>query len=287
MYKTIIDCLNNSNYHFEKKDITFKNVNYKNASIAEVKYIFDEKTYQFICIKYLNNNTPLGTIYLNNVSTGKNILIENNNSYFIDVSPKLYCIELSDKLSNDNIKTYLNWINYGSECDLPRSVKNICKSLEGMMRLIFSFLSEIKFIGPLYLDDDSMIGNIKTIIPRLLTGKKSIYDKFGFVTSYENNNRITELVDQLKNIKINDKIIGEGIKEHVNNNGTYDKSMASYLEQMRKVASSIMNEIQKLHEGMVLKNITKYPTDCPSIQYGAYYNKYLKYKKKYLAIKNT
>ena len=192
------------------------------------------------------------------------------------------------KKINNEIKTYINWINYDTEkCDLPSNQNSACKSLDGMMRLIFTLLQKINFDGPLYLDDDSIIAGIKTLLPRLLTDKRSIYEKYGFKISNEANEKLKQYISDLKNTKVDGELVSTGINEQFRGLN-FKSTMGDYIRQLRQNSGKTTYIVEKLHEGMKLDNYKQYPTDCKIInQKGAdYYVKYKKYKNKYLSLKN-
>ena len=61
MPSTIVKCLKMlKDINFEKKDIELKNNEYKNAEIAKIQQEFDNKTYEFVCVKYLHDGTEMG-----------------------------------------------------------------------------------------------------------------------------------------------------------------------------------------------------------------------------------
>lgn len=126
------------------------------------------------------------------------------------MEPRLYCIELKDKDGTDEV-----WLNYARSCDfchLPVIKNAPHQGLIGLFGLLRSFLMSVNFTSPIYVEDDSQFlsictkikddngklikhkqeSGIASFIFRLLSGSKSIYERYGFIP-----------VDKKTNIPIN------------------------------------------------------------------------------------
>lgn len=259
------------------------------------KHNFMNKDYIFLCLLYNNK----GYVYLENIIYNEKIegKLEHFDEETYDYedydavlfgSEKKYCIEIMDEKSS---KTKLNWVENKPTCDLPIIENTKCKGLFGIMNLIFSFLKSINFSSYLYLDDNSSINDIQTIVPRLLLGKKSIYSEFGFVPTKKSSEQIQELVLELSNIETDHDTIGKQVKQHINNNGSFRESMNNFKRELtsNEKTKHLYNDLVSSHLDM-RANIAEVTPQCPLITVnkeskGGYYAKYILYKNKYLELK--
>lgn len=195
-YKSVIppDSVNN---------ITLRNDEYVNVYHKTIPINFDSKEYKFECYVYKDkDNIILTSIYLNNE---KNPIIdfdEWNHQPIVNIYPKKYCIEILGKKDNE---LWINFIQKKVECMLPDIRGTNCMGLGGILKLIFTFLDKIGYVGNIYLEDESQILGQPTLIPRLLLCKDSIYSRYGFKpdrsTSDMTNHHL--LLDELQHTQIN------------------------------------------------------------------------------------
>jgi hypothetical protein len=183
---------------------------------------FEGIDYTFIVAIYYNEyyKKHMCNLYLNNAEENKNIIslhTENKLKYFaIEVeSLKKYCVELMEKYNQktDTVELWINYIQNCSWCLLPKIPNNTCNGLGAIFGLLYSLLSQIGYVGDIYLEDDSQFlanceipgKGLPTIPLRLFGGKKSIYESYGFVPVDENDNQVSydELVGEITDTQLN------------------------------------------------------------------------------------
>lgn len=275
----LIDCflgLQNNGFKFKMMPLIIRGILYDQARVYPYRFLFENNFYEFICIIYSDNpKVPKGIAYLNNISEYNkeyNIITESDEyrppDYLdayetIDVMQKLYCAEIMDYTYDNKDIVLLNWLQNKSTCDIPNIEGTACRGLGGLLRLIFAFLQNINFNGSLYLDDDSMFQGIKTLVPRLLTGKQSIYYTYGFRISKKINFNINEIIHRLANTHINGAKVIDLVHKNIQN-GIFKPSMAQLINILVTHPSTqeYYHQLTRAHEKMKLSEINKQMTLC-------------------------
>ena len=206
--------------------------NIVNGTLNVLNHSFEGIDYQMIVAIYYNENygRQMCNLYLNNIQEDKNIvsiytdsqwnenytdMIETNYFAIEMQSIKKYCIELMEKYNNktDRVELWINYIQNCSWCRLPNIPETTCLGLGGIFGLLHSLLSQIEYVGDIYLEDDSQFlasctipgQGLPTVPLRLLGAKKSIYELYGFVPVDQFDNPVSyeKLVDEIKDTVVN------------------------------------------------------------------------------------
>lgn len=285
-----------------------------NDKIYEIKHEFLGYTYKFLAIYSLINDC---IIYLENANTENTIMGTAefcppdyvNDCRKIENDPKKYCVELLDKNKEEHIETWINFIQVCDMCNLPNLPT--CRGLGGLFGLIYSFLSSNGFTGSIYLEDDSRylakctenghkgVDGTETFIQRLMLGKKTLYEEYSFYPVGPNNERTdyTQYVKIIANAKITvdtknfGKIEGtteEIVKKYLQTiNPNNSEIYTNVLENLRQNFRTQYYGIKKILSRMKIDDIKTLGTKC--IQTGGinYFDKYKKYKCKYLRLINS
>lgn len=107
----------------------------------------------------------------------------------INLEDKKYCIELT---TNEFNFLYINFIT-----TLPKGCNNKeCQRLRGVFAVLYKFLINIKYTGPVSLRDDSQYEGKFIVFTRAMEKKSnlSIYEKYGFIMSKERRDDIMKAV---------------------------------------------------------------------------------------------
>lgn len=289
------------------KGFTIKGKTYEATDkIYKIKHKFLGIEYIFYGIEPLHGECSL---YLENMEytiTGPGEY--NTEDYLLpywDISadPKKYCIELIDKVKNNKKEIWINFIQQCSMCNLPSTQK--CKGLGGIFGLIHSILTTNKISGSIYLEDDSQylatcwdpnqpakIG-VPTFLNRLLLGKKTIYEDYSFypVDDYGNILTYTPYVTEISNKKIlynqTEMTIGNVMQTYfqrltLENREAYEKLLKIIRDdiELKKSFYGIRMIISRMKNDDI--NSLKQHCEMTGGSTMKYYNKYKKYKLKYL-----
>lgn len=300
MSKTIFDAISKSGV-FKIAPFQIQGTIYENAEHRYLTVNFYNVEYKFLCIKIQNEDkNNIGIIYLENKDS---IAKEDSEEIYgvdtmtilefmsISIENKEYCVQIMDMYKDGNVYPTLNWIQNKSTCDIPNVANTRCKSLYGLMNLIFKLLKDIYFDGDLYLDDDSKINDISTLVPRLLLGKGSIYQEFGFEPTLESKVAINSLVNDLANKKLNGVKISDLIRLNINDKGFFLPTMQNLIAQIlaNTETKPLYDKLTSAYLKMKI-DISKVKPNCPAINAiggNTYFHKYIKYKNKYLNAKNS
>lgn len=174
--------------------ITIRNSVYQNVQHKAIKILVADMSYIFQCYIYINMAKEYAIAYLDNVTT---ILCDDT----ISVTEKEYCIELFEKVT-DTSELWINFIQKKEQCRLPNKLGTKCMGAGGIMGLIFAFLDNINFNNSVYLSDDSQIMTQKTLLPRLICYKESIYANFGFIPAIIDVNKYNLVLEKLRHTMI-------------------------------------------------------------------------------------
>lgn len=286
LYDAFLYMHNNDNFIAEQ--IKIRNVVY-DTKYKKYKMKFDGVEYEFICVMYEDeNNNNMGIAYLNNISFGHPQILEDIDEMHpetfefeifkaIQTENKKYCVEIMDKFVENKKAIYINWLQNRDDCDIPNNPNTVCKSLKGIMTLIFTFFRNINITGPIYLDDDSMIGGIKTLIPRLLSGKSSIYEAYGFKSTYSMELIQSDLL-KIKNIQINGLTVATILPQYVDSRGVFLNGLDNFLNNIQENSEGkiLMGRIQKYYLKMINNDISTRNVLCQQIG-GQNKNNKLKY----------
>jgi len=258
-----------------------------------LQHHFDGTNYMFIVAMYYDDDSKkhLCNLYLNN--TANNIISIRSENYahakekkYYAIEPELikkYCIELMEKYNKktDKVELWINYIQNCSWCRLLNIPNNTCYGLGGIFGLLYSVLSKIDYDGDVYLEDDSqflancnVVGQGLPSIPlRLLGGKKSIYESYGFVPVNDNDIRVSynEFVnDIINNLFIWNfgygeieatpyEIVQSYFKNNIKEKDRYDydvfvQTLYKFNHSAKKIGP--MYKIRKILERMICTNYT-------------------------------
>lgn len=230
-------------------------------------------------------------------------------------------LEYSTNAYSGSKELWLKWIRNLEECNLP-IIPGCQPGLDSIIRIIFRLLiNGFNYTGNLYLEDSANINNVKYLIPSLMKNGKSLYSKYGAVPVKPRGNGEDDIIDiseplqVLSNISVEFEGQTRSFKEWVvelffGPSYRTDKSkyQAFYSQSTKTIPqiNDITRKLDKVFERMRISNndMNKFincqtagnfkGSDLSDINstYGTnlgniYHNKYLKYKYKYLNIKNS
>lgn len=134
--------------------------------------------------------------------------------YGIDFADKKYCIELKYTTYKE---IYINFIT-----TLPKGCSNkYCSRLNGLFKVLKIFLDSIGYIGRVALKDDVQVNGKSITLERILEGKGSIYEKYGFFIDEGIFREIKNSID--KGDKQSLKVLSRNIPMVAENTGKFDQ----------------------------------------------------------------
>lgn len=287
----------------------------ENDKIYKITHRFSGLEYVFFAIVphvgecgiYLENMLADNTI----VSEGDFNEVDYATPYWtINASPKKYCIELLDEIRNGRNEIWISFIQHCQMCNLPSTQK--CRGLGGIFGLIHSLLTTYNISGSIYLEDDSQylatcwekgkdaVLGVPTFLNRLLLGKKTIYEEYSFYPVDEDNKPLnySPMVKVINDTQImwnsEANTIGNIMKKYFEritpeNKESYEALLKIIRDDER--LNSIYFAIRKIISRMKNDNIDTLKKNC-ALDGGMhvtsnYYNKYRKYKAKYMQLTNS
>jgi len=110
---------------------------------------------------------------------------EDEHYYGVNISEKKYCFEIKVNVDGE---IYLNFITTEPEgCGV---------GLNELFKVFFSLLTKINYKGRMALKDDVQVKGKFITYDRILAGKPSIYEKYGF---FPNKRRMRQIEEEIKN----------------------------------------------------------------------------------------